>query len=105
AAVTPLLVWLVRVAYIATGGTGRLGMVGGTIVRLLLSAIVLALPTVLMGGTLPAATRAIETDEDQGRRFLALLYGSNTLGAVSGTVLSNFLLLEALGTRLTLWTS
>ncbi|HEY6930201.1 MAG TPA: fused MFS/spermidine synthase [Thermoanaerobaculia bacterium] len=105
AAVTPLLVWLVRVAYIATGGTGRLGMAGGTIVRLLFSAIVLALPTVLMGGTLPAATRAIETDEDQGRRFLALLYGSNTLGAVSGTVLSNFLLLEALGTRLTLWTS
>jgi spermidine synthase len=105
AAVTPLLIWLVRAAYIATGGTGRLGMAGGTVVRLLLSAIVLALPTVLMGGTLPAATRAIETEDDQGRRFLALLYGSNTLGAVSGTVLSNFLLLEALGTRLTLWTS
>ena len=28
AAVTPVLVWLVRVAYIATGGTGRLGMAG-----------------------------------------------------------------------------
>ena len=105
AAVTPALVWLVRVAYIAAGGTIRLGMAGGTVVRLLLSVIVLAVPTVLMGGTLPAATRAVETEDDQGRRFLALLYGSNTLGAVAGTVLSNFFLLETLGTRLTLWSS
>jgi spermidine synthase len=105
AAVTPALVWLVRVAYIAAGGTIRLGMAGGTVVRLLLSVIVLAVPTVPMGGTLPAATRAVETEDDQGRRFLALLYGSNTLGAVAGTVLSNFFLLETLGTRLTLWSS
>jgi spermidine synthase/MFS family permease len=105
AAVTPALVWLVRVAYIAAGGTIRLGMAGGTVVRLLLSVIVLAVPTVLMGGTLPAATRAVETEDDQARRFLALLYGSNTLGAVAGTVLSNFFLLETLGTRLTLWLS
>src|SRR4029077_12543389 len=97
--------WLVRVAYIAAGGTIRLGMAGGAVVRLLLSVIVLAVPTVLMGGTLPAATRAVETEDDQGRRFLALLYGSNTLGAVAGTVLSNFYLLETLGTRLTLWLS
>src|SRR5262249_21126519 len=67
------------------------------------SALVLSVPTVLMGGTLPAATRAVETEEDRRRRFLAILYGTNTLGAVAGTVLSNFLLLEHLGTRLTLW--
>jgi spermidine synthase len=105
AAVTPALVWLVRVAYIAAGGTTRLGMAGGTVARLLLSTLVLAVPTVLMGGTLPAATRAVETDEDHGRRFLALLYGSNTLGAVAGTLVSTFFLLEALGTRQTLWVS
>jgi hypothetical protein len=58
-----------------------------------------------MGGTLPAATRAVETDEDSGRRLLALLYGANTLGAVAGTLLSTFLLLEKLGTRETLWAS
>ncbi len=56
-----------------------------------------------MGGTLPAATRALETDEDRSRRLVALLYGSNTLGAVAGTLLSTFTLLEALGTRQTLW--
>src|SRR5262249_4996758 len=99
----PLWVVLVRLAYIALGGTQRLGMAGGTAARLVLSALVLSVPTVLMGGTLPAATRAVETDEDRRRRFLAVLYGVNTLGAVAGTVLSNFLLLETLGTRLTLW--
>jgi spermidine synthase len=103
AAVTPLLVVLVRHGYIALGGTLTLGLVAGTLVRLLFSAAVLCLPTVLMGGTLPAATRAVETDEDPTRRYLALLYGSNTIGAVTGAVLSTFLLLETFGTRLTLW--
>ena len=103
AALTPLWVFLVRLAYIALGGTQRLGLAGGTIARLVLSALVLAVPTVLMGGTLPAASRAVETEEDPRRRFLAVLYGANTVGAVAGTLLSNFLLLETLGTRLTLW--
>ncbi len=103
AAVTPALLWLVRAAYIALGGTARLGLAGGTLLRVLFSALVLAVPTVLMGGTLPAATRAVETEEDPGRRLLALLYGSNTLGAVAGTLVSTFSLLEALGTRRTLW--
>lgn len=105
AAVTPALLWLVRSAYIASGGSARLGMIGGTAVRLLFSALVLAVPTILMGGTLPAATRAVETNEDRGRRLLALLYGANALGAVAGTLLSTFYLLETLGTRATLWAS
>ena len=103
AAVTPLLVFVVRQGYIALGGTLTLGLVAGTLVRLLFSAVVLCVPTVLMGGTLPAATRSVETEEDPARRSLALLYGSNTLGAVTGAALSTFLLLETFGTRMTLW--
>ena len=103
AAATPLWVFLVRQGYVALGGTLRLGLAAGTLVRLLFSAVVLCVPTVLMGGTLPAATRSVETDEDSTRRSLALLYGSNTIGAVAGTVLSTFLLLETFGTRMTLW--
>jgi spermidine synthase len=105
AALTPALLRLVRAAYIAVGGSLSLGIAGGTVARLLLSALVLAVPTVLMGGTLPAATRAVETDDDSGRRLLALLYGSNTLGAVAGTLLSTFYLLERIGTHETLWSS
>src|SRR5438477_9582981 len=52
AAATPALLWLIRLAYVAAGGSARLGILGGTLTRLLLSALVLAVPTVLMGGTL-----------------------------------------------------
>jgi spermidine synthase len=103
AAATPGLVWLVRQAYIAFGGSFGLGLPIGTAVRLLLSALVLCLPTVLMGGTLPAATRAAESDDDLSRRRTAVLYGVNTLGAMVGAAISTFWLLEILGTRATLW--
>jgi spermidine synthase len=96
------LLWLVARVYFATGGSVRLGIGGATIVRLLLAAVVLAVPTVLMGGTLPAAARAVESASDVNRRRLALLYGINTLGAVTGTVVATFFLLERLGNRGTL---
>jgi spermidine synthase len=103
AAATPFLLWLVRASYVAVGGTRALGGVGGSTVRLLLSAVVFALPTVLMGGTLPAVARAVESHDDRGRRLVAVLYGANTLGAVTGCMLSTFLLFETFGNRLTLW--
>ncbi len=103
AAVTPALVWVARKVYLALGGTVTLGMVGGSVVRLILSALLLAVPTLLMGGTLPAAARAAETSEDVRRRALAVLYGVNTLGAVAGAALSTFFLFEVFGTQQTLW--
>ncbi len=103
AALTPGLVWVARQIYIATGGTMVLGGALGTIIRLLLSALVLIVPTFLMGGTLPAAARSVASDEDVGRRSLALLYGCNTLGAVTGATLSTFFLIETFGNRSTLW--
>lgn len=102
AALSLPLLWLVREAYFATGGSVRMGTVAASIVRLVLSALVLAIPTFLMGGTLPAAARAVETRDDHARRNLALLYGTNTLGAVVGTLVSTFFMLEALGNRQTL---
>jgi spermidine synthase len=103
AALSPALLWLVAKIYFAMGGSISLGTAGATLVRLLLSLIVLGIPTVLMGGTLPAAARAVETSEDQGRRKLALLYAANTLGAVTGTLVSTFYMLEVFGNRKTLF--
>jgi spermidine synthase len=80
-----------------------MGMLLATMVRLLLSTLVLAIPTLLMGGTLPAAARAVETTDDAGRRKLALLYGLNTLGAVTGALASTFFMLETFGNRKTLF--
>lgn len=103
AALSPLLAALVRSAYVAAGGLSGLGTVGASIVRLLLAVLILAIPTIAMGGTLPAAARAVLDPSDSRRRNLALLYGVNTLGAVIGTLLATFALIETLGSRGTLW--
>ncbi len=105
AALSPLLLRLVRMVYVGLGGSASLGLFGGTCLRLLLGALVLAVPTLLMGGAMPAAVAAVEVDADVGRRNMALIYGLNTLGAVTGCLLSNFVLLEQLGTRKTLWSA
>lgn len=103
AAVTPLLVAVSSFVYLSAGGSQGLGMAGATLLRLLLSALVLGPPVVLMGGTLPAAARAIESESDQARHRVALLYAVNTLGAVCGALLGTFVLFEALGTQKALW--
>jgi predicted membrane-bound spermidine synthase len=103
AALTPGLLWLVREIYVGLGGTGALGAFAGTLLRLALSALVLGVPTVMMGGTLPAAARDVEESDDARRRSTALLYGLNTLGAVTGCLIATFVALEALGNRRTLW--
>lgn len=103
AGASPWLIDLVGQAYVLLGGQVALGSTGGTGVRFVLAALVLGVPTCLMGGTLPAAIRAVITPEDRMRNGAAILYGVNTLGAVAGTAMSTFVLLPWLGTRGTLW--
>lgn len=105
AAVTPFLVDIIGKIYLALGGSDSLGWAGATLVRLVLATVVLGPSVVLMGGTLPAAARAVESDEDPGRRRLAFLYACNTAGAVVGALLGTFLLFELFGTRLALWSA
>jgi len=100
---TPFMMMGVRQAYIWLGGSAAMGPVPATAVRLILSAMILGLPTFLMGGTLPAAARAATNMADMGRRRVALLYGFNTLGAVLGVALATFFMLEIFGTRNSLW--
>ncbi|HYR22995.1 MAG TPA: fused MFS/spermidine synthase [Chthoniobacterales bacterium] len=103
AAASPLLIWAVRHLYIAMGGTEALGIFVGTLVRLLFAAFILATPTFLMGGTLPAAARAVVARDDSERRSIGFIYGANTLGAVGGALAGTFYLFENFGNRMTLW--
>jgi spermidine synthase len=104
-ALTPALLALIRMLYSWSGGSVSLGNTGSTLVRLVLASLVLGPATFLMGGTLPAMSRAVETDQDVARRSVALIYGVNTLGAVVGCALSTFVMLEQLGGRATLYTA
>jgi spermidine synthase len=103
AALSPLLLSLVRLVYFAAGGAATLGTLGGTLMRLVLSALVLAVPTIAMGGTLPAAARAATRASDRRRQDAAALYALNTVGAVAGCGVATFALLEIYGTRATIW--
>jgi spermidine synthase len=68
AASTPFLIDAVRALYIVSGGSLTLGSIGATVLRLLLAALVLFLPTFLMGGTLSAAARAVTSDDAPAAR-------------------------------------
>ena len=103
AAASPLLISVVAALYVGLGGTATLGSFAGTLIRLVLAAVVLGIPTFLMGGTLPAIVRAATRRQDVGRHTVGLLYAVNTVGAVAGALFTTFFLLELLGIRQTVW--
>ena len=103
AGVSLVLIGLMRELYLAVGGSGTLGTAGATALRVVAAAVVLGLPTTLMGGTLPAIAQAMEQRRDRGRRIVAALYGVNTLGAVLGALLTTFVLIELVGVMRSLW--
>src|SRR5689334_12411716 len=75
--------------YVANASHGLLGM----LLRALLAIICLLPPTVLMGATLPAVARLIESTPS-GVSWLGFFYGGNIAGAVVGSLLAGFYLLR-----------
>jgi spermidine synthase len=73
-------------------GAGAQGPTG-IMLRAIVCAICLLPPTILMGATLPAAARWVESSP-RGVSWLGLLYGSNTTGAVLGCLVAGFYLLR-----------
>jgi spermidine synthase len=73
-------------------GSGAMGFTG-ILLRAVISTICLLPPTILMGATLPAASRWVEATP-RGVSWLGLLYGANTGGAVIGSLLAGFYLLR-----------
>src|SRR5437899_1080680 len=63
--------------------------------------VVLFIPTFLMGGTLPILVRGITRNSAELGMRVSQLYWVNTLGAVAGALVSGFVLLPALGLRVT----
>jgi spermidine synthase len=80
---------LVDQVYVAAVGHGLPAM----LLRAVVAAACLLPPTVLMGASLPAASRWLETTP-AGVSWMGLLYGGNTAGAVFGCLLAGFYLLR-----------
>ncbi|MFM0503405.1 fused MFS/spermidine synthase [Paraburkholderia caffeinilytica] len=61
--------------------------------------VLVGLPAVLMGGTLPVLMRALSPAAAQMGRSGARLYAANTAGAIAGTLAAGFVLIPWLGVQ------
>jgi spermidine synthase len=61
----------------------------------------LLVPTTLMGGTLPVLSQALARHGAPPGRTIGALYAANTFGAVLGVAVAGYVLIPALGNRLT----
>ena len=73
-----------------------------SLVRFLMTAVLLLPPTVLMGATLPLLSRFYVLWQGDGGRGAGLLYGVNTVGAFVGTLAAGFVLLPRMGLHWTI---
>ncbi|MCC6672944.1 MAG: fused MFS/spermidine synthase, partial [Planctomycetes bacterium] len=72
-------------------------------VNFVLTFVLLLIPTTLMGGTLPLIARVFGAAAGQTGKGFGWAYALNTAGAVLGTFLAGFVLLERLGTHASAW--
>ena len=86
--------------YTVIGGGGM----GGLAARAFLSALLLLPPTILMGATLPAIARWVEATP-KGVSWLGFFYGGNIAGAVFGSLLAGFFLLQEHDTAVATYTA
>jgi spermidine synthase len=75
--------------YTQIAGTGQANL----FLRAIVASICLLPPTLLMGATLPAIARWVETTP-RGVSWLGYFYGGNLAGAVAGSLLAGFFLLR-----------
>ena len=75
----------------------------GTVLRFGLAMLVLIVPAMLIGGTLPVMGRLVLRRQETMSAAFSLLYAVNSLGAVVGAILTGFLALRYLGMQHTLW--
>jgi spermidine synthase len=80
------------VVYNSLGGSFSLELL-----RFLMAVVILGIPCVLMGGTLPILSRGLVNQKDYVGKSLSLLYFFNTLGASLGTLTAGFILIRVLG--------
>ena len=87
-----LVLWLIPVLDRVYAAVASIGL-QGVFLRAVVAAICLLPPTLLMGASLPAIARWIETTPS-GISWLGFFYGGNIAGAVAGSLIAGFYLLR-----------
>ena len=96
---SPILLDAASAIYVALSGIAPDSFGVLTIARLVCSFAILALPTTMMGITLPLLTAAVSRQADSAGTSVSWLYALNTLGAMTGTLLAGYILIPAIGIR------
>jgi spermidine synthase len=96
---TPFAIGGVQLAYVALHPVleGNVWVLTGG--RFLMASLVLLVPTMLMGATLPLVVKSSLTRVELLGSRAGLLYATNTTGAILGTLASGLLLVPTLGIR------
>jgi spermidine synthase len=79
----------------------HLSMLPFSLLRFLMAAAILILPTSCMGATLPLLSKFVTKRLDYVGRRIGTLYAANTFGAVGGAALAGFVLLPLIGLQAT----
>ena len=97
--ISPLLLDAASAVYVALHSSAAESLAVLTAARLVCSFAILAIPTTMMGITLPLLTAALSRHSGSAATSVSLLYALNTLGAMSGTLLAGYILIPAVGIR------
>ncbi len=84
-------------AYVFIAQKISVGFFGLSLLKFMLSVILLIVPTTLMGATLPILSKTIIHSQTRLAKNIGGLYSINTLGAVVGAVITAFLLIPSFG--------
>jgi spermidine synthase len=94
---TPITFRLLHEVYRGAFGTLEANPGLLALVRFGLALLALGPATILMGATLPTLTRYLSRHADHLSEAFGELYAANTLGAIVGTIVAGFVLIELLG--------
>jgi spermidine synthase len=79
------------------------GGAGCALARMLLSLLILGIPTTFLGATMPIMSRLLLRNDCKRGSVFSLFYAVNTLGAVTGAALTGLVFLRVLGMTQSLW--
>jgi len=97
ALLVPLLFQAAQPLYCLVWQSLHLSLTPFSLLRVLIAALILLVPTSCMGATLPLLARFVTVSLEFVGRRVGTLYAVNTLGAVGGAAITGFLLLPLLG--------
>ncbi len=92
-----LFLYINNGAYVVIAQATGSGFAGLTLIKFVLSAILLIVPTTLMGATLPILSKTLARGTRTFAWDIGGLYAVNTLGAVAGAVLAAFVFIPSFG--------